>query len=464
MLRTLVTLVVCSALTVPHAFAQQVDFAALGDEAVERVQENLRVNTINPPGNEQRAVEFFAAIFEAEGIRYETAESAPGRGNIWAILEGGDKPALILLHHTDVVPADEDYWDVPPLSGVVQDEHIYGRGALDTKTLGIFHLQTFLALHRASVPLNRDVIFMATADEEAGGFFGAGWLVENRPDLFENVGWLLNEGGGGSIVGNFMQFGIEVTQKVPIWLGITATGTPGHGSTPGVMSSVNRLIRALYNIQNHNFEPRIVPAVDIYFKELAERAPEPWGRRYANMAETVRDPDKLLELQIENRGLHALTRNTCSITMLEGSNKVNVVPPEVSAQIDCRMLPDQNPDSFVAELQSVINDPAVDIEVLMAFAPAVSTTDTELYEAMSTVAQHHFPGVSVIPSVSTGFTDSHFFREIGINSYGFNPAMIPVADSPGVHGNNERVSVENVRRGTQMMYEIVESVVRGIVP
>jgi len=464
MLRTLGLLVVCSAMALSNALAQQVSFAALGDEAVQRVQEYLRVNTINPPGNESRAVEFFAAIFEAEGIPYGTAESAPGRGNIWAILEGGDEPALVLLHHTDVVPADEQYWDMSPLSGAIEDDHIYGRGALDTKTLGIFHLQTFLALHRAKVPLNRDVIFMATADEEAGGFFGAGWLVENRPELFENVGWLLNEGGGGSVAGDFMQFGIEVTQKVPIWLQITATGTPGHGSSPRVMSSVNRLIRALYNIQNHNFEPRIVPAVDTYFKGLADRAPEPWRSRYANMAETVQDPEALLELQIENQGLHALTRNTCSITMLEGSNKINVVPPEVSAQIDCRMLPDQDPALFVTELRRVINDPAVDIDVLMAFAPAVSPTDTDLYTAMTTVAQRHFPGVSVIPSVSTGFTDSHFFREIGITSYGFSPSMVPVADSPGVHGNNERISVENVRRGTQMMYEIVESVVRGIVP
>ncbi len=347
---------------------------------------------------------------------------------------------------------------------MIQDEHIYGRGALDTKTLGIFHLQTFLALHRADVPLDRDVIFMATADEEAGGFFGAGWLVENRPELFENVGWLLNEGGGGSVSGDFMQFGVEVTQKVPIWMEITATGTPGHGSSPRVMSSVNRLIRALYNIQNHSFEPRIVPAVDAFFKRLAERAPEPWKSRYANMTETVRDPEKLLQLQIENQRLHALTRNTCSITMLEGSNKINVVPPEVSAQIDCRMLPDQDPELFVDELKGVINDPAVDIEVLMAFAPAVSSTDTKLYEAIRTVGARHFPGVTVIPSVSTGFTDSHFFREIGITSYGFSPAMVPVADGPGVHGNNERISVENVRRGTQMMYEIVESVVRGIVP
>lgn len=444
-----------------NAHAVQVDLTALGEEAVVRVQEYLRVNTINPPGNESRAVAYFAAIFEAEGIPYETAESAPGRGNIWATLEGGDQPSLILLHHSDVVPADDAYWEFDPLSGELADGYIYGRGALDTKTLGIYHLQVFLALHRSGVSLNRDVIFMATADEEAGGFYGAGWLVENRPELFENVGWLLNEGGGGSAIGDARQYGVEVTQKVPIWLELTATGTPGHGSTPRVMSSVNRLIRALYNIQNHNFRARMVPAVERYFAELAARAPEEWSDRYANMAETIQDPDALLELQIQNPSLHALTRNTCSITMLEGSNKINVVPPEVTAQIDCRMLPDQDPELFVEELRRVINDPAVDIETLMAFAPAVSSTDTELYRTIVEVAQEHFPNIPVIPSVSTGFTDSHFFREIGITSYGFSPSMVPVEDGSGVHGNNERISAENVRRGTRMMYEIVERVVRS---
>ena len=185
--------------TAEHVSAQ-VDLEALQDEAVGWLQEYIRINTINPPGNEIRGAEFFARLFEAEGIEYEIAESAPGRGNIWARLEGGDRPGIVLLHHIDVVPADERYWDNDPLSGELRDGYIYGRGALDTKTSGILHLATFMALHRSGIPLNRDVVFMATADEEAGGFFGAGWLVENRSELFNNVGFLLNEGGGGSVV------------------------------------------------------------------------------------------------------------------------------------------------------------------------------------------------------------------------------------------------------------------------
>ena len=441
--------------------AQQIDLDALGEEAVQRLQEYLRVNTINPPGNESRAVEFFARIFAAEGIEYETAESAPGRGNIWARLEGGNEPALLLLHHSDVVPADMEHWDMDPLSGLLRSDTIYGRGALDTKGLGIIHLQTFLALHRSGAPLNRDVIFMATADEEAGGFYGVGWLVDNRAELFQNVGALLNEGGGGTLLDGKPQFGVEVTQKVPLWLKLVAVGEPGHGSRPQVASAVNRLIRALYNIQNYEFAPRIIPAVDAHFKAIAPHSNEFWRPHYQNMSETVQNRDVLLRLQIEDPTLHALTRNACSITMLEGSSKINVVPPDASAQIDCRLLPDQPLDEFEEELAGVINDPSIRIERIMGFSPAVSSTDTDTYRAIEHVIGRHYPAARVNPIVQTGFTDSHFFRDLGIASYGFSPAITPAQDRSSVHGNNERVSAEQIRRGTRMMYEIVVEVVGG---
>ncbi len=434
--------------------AQTVDLTALGDEAVRHLQQYLRVNTINPPGNESRGVEFFARILEAEGIPYETAESAPGRGNIWARLEGGNEPALILIHHIDVVPADERYWDDDPLSGKLEGGYIYGRGALDTKTGGILHLQTFLALHRSGIPLNRDVIFMATADEEAGGFFGAGWLVENRPELFEGVGFLLNEGGGGALIDGNPAFGIEVTQKVPWWFRITATGQPGHGSRPLKESSVTRLVAALERIRLHTFRHRIVPPVDAFFKGLAGNAKPPWNDAYRDMAATVQNAELMSRLHEENPGLHALTHNTCSMTILEASNKINVIPPQASAELDCRLLPDQDPEAFIAELRSVMADTSIQIERLMGFTPAVSTTDTDLYRIIQGVIEAEFPGAPIVPSVVGGFTDSHFFRDLGIVSYGFFPTVTPLEDSGGVHGNNERVTEQNVRRGTRLMFEI----------
>jgi acetylornithine deacetylase/succinyl-diaminopimelate desuccinylase-like protein len=346
-----------------------------------------------------------------------------------------------------------------PLSGEIRDGHIYGRGALDTKTLGILHLQAFLALHRAGRPLNRDVIFMATADEEAGGFYGAGWVVENRPEAFEGAGLLLNEGGGGSLVDGREEFGIEVTQKVPLWLRLVATGHPGHGSTPRVQSAVTSLIRALGNVQNHRLTPRIVPAVDDYFKGIAPNAGPQWREAFMDMASAVKDPEFLTRLQIFSPFYHALTRNTCSITSLEGSNKINVVPPQATAEIDCRLLPDQDPQEFIALLASVINDPSIEIEQIMVFTPAVSSTETDLYRAMESVTRRHFPNATIVPTVSSGFTDSHFFRDLGIASYGFGPMLVPAGDGGGVHGNNERISVENVKLGTRVMWELVQEVV-----
>jgi acetylornithine deacetylase/succinyl-diaminopimelate desuccinylase-like protein len=432
--------------------------ASLADEAVGRTLEYLRINTTNPPGNEDQTMRFFARILAAEGIPFDTASSAPGRGNIWARLKGGGAPALLLLHHMDVVPADPRYWEVDPFAATVKDGLIYGRGTLDTKTLGIMELEAFLALHRLKVPLARDVIFMATADEEAGGARGAGWVVEHHPEAFAGAGLLLNEGGLGTEAEGRQQFGIEVTQKVPLWLRLVSTGRPGHGSVPPVGSSVDRLVRALDRLRTHDFVPHIVPSVDAYFKGLARNASPEWKDGFADIAKTAGDRNALLRLQLEHADLAALTRNTCSITVLRGSEKINVIPPEAEAQLDCRLLPDQDPVAFVREVEALLDDPAIKVERILGFSPAVSTTDNPLYQAISEVIRRHFPAANVVAAVSTGFTDSHFFRDRGIACYGFAPMLIPEDDENGVHGNNERISVENVRRGTAMLLEIVQMV------
>ena len=269
-------------------FVQPVFAQAIEDEALDWLQAFLRVDTINPPGNESRAVEFLAEILEAEGIPYQTAESAPGRGNIWARLEGGDEPGLIMLNHTDVVPADPKYWNTDPLSGEIRDGYLYGRGALDMKGTGISQLATFIALHRAGVALNRDVLFVATADEEAGGIYGAGWLVEHHPEIFDDVGLLINEGGSGADMANQRVFQVEVTQKVPVWLRLTAVDRPGHGSLPNATSSVTRIVQALNILRENPFAPRILPAVDAMFQGLAPTVPAEQASAFADIASAVK--------------------------------------------------------------------------------------------------------------------------------------------------------------------------------
>lgn len=431
---------------------------SLEDEAVQRASQYLRINTTNPPGNEDQTMQFFARIFAAEGIAFDTASSAPGRGNIWARLKGGSAPALVLLHHMDVVPADARYWTSDPFAATVRDSTIFARGALDTKSLGIVELEAFLSLHRRKVPLARDVIFMATADEEAGGIYGAGWVVQHHPEAFQGAGLLLNEGGDGTIDGTRIEMGIEVTQKVPLWLRLVSIGEPGHGSVPPVASSVNRLIRALDRLQTYQFAPRVVPAVDAYFKALAQNAEPEWRAAFQDMARAIGDPRLVLRLQLEKPELAALLRNTCSITMLQASNKINVIPPEADAQLDCRLLPDQDRPAFLAELAGVLNDPGIKIEQIMGFTAAVSPTDDPLYRTLVSVTHKYFPDANVVPQVSTGFTDSHYFRDLGLHCYGFAPFVIPGDQVTGVHGNNERISIANIRRGTTMMREIVEMV------
>jgi acetylornithine deacetylase/succinyl-diaminopimelate desuccinylase-like protein len=428
----------------------------LQERAVQWLQAYLRVDTINPPGNEIAGARFLATILDEAGIPYEMVESAPGRGNIWARLAGGDEPGLLLLHHIDVVPADPNYWITDPLSGEIRDDFIYGRGALDTKSSGIAHLAAFLALHRSGAELNRDVVFMATADEEAGGFFGAGWLVEHRPELFERIGYVINEGGGGTNVGGQIQVAVEVTQKLPYWLRATATGEPGHGSRPQAATSVTRLVGALNRLHEHDFGFRVIPAVDRYFRGLAGTVAPEWRERYADMGSALSQDGVAEALLRDNPGHYGLTRNTCSITRLGGSDKINVVPTEAWAELDCRLLPDQDPDQFLAELGEILGD-GIGVDTQMGFTPAQSSAETGLFRVIEDVTRAHYPGTpAVVPSVTTGFTDSHFFRDLGITAYGYTPFVVPAADRGGVHGNNERISVDNVRRGVGVMLDVLQ--------
>ena len=435
---------------------------SIEDETVAWLQGLIRLDTINPPGNETRAVEYLAEIFDAEGIEYESAESAPGRGNIWARLKSSQanpEPGLILLQHTDVVPADKEFWTIDPLSGDIRDGQILGRGARDMKGLGALQLSTFLSLHRSGVALNRDVIFLATADEEAGGYFGVGWLIDNRPKIFEGVGFLLNEGGGGSRNNEKIIFGVEVTQKVPVWLRLNSVDVPGHGSSPRPNSSVTRIVRALNTILENPFPPRIIAPVAEYFSALSVDMDEEWGPAYSSIDRAIQDPQFIERLHADRPGHHSLTRDTCSMTRLSGSSKINVIPPSAWAELDCRILPDKPSEQFIAELQELIANTGVEIETIMAFTPAISDTNSRLFDAIQNVTRELYPSSRVLPSVSTGFTDSHFTRDLGIVSYGFNPLITDSGEHTGVHGNDEQVRESAFRQAVGDYYAVVRNVV-----
>jgi acetylornithine deacetylase/succinyl-diaminopimelate desuccinylase-like protein len=434
------------------------------DGAPSRLAEYVRVDTTNPPGNEVRAVEFLAGILTAEGIAFETAESAPGRGNLWARIKGGDEPALVLLNHTDVVPADADRWSKAPLSGEISGGYVWGRGALDMKSIGIVQLQAFIALHRSGRPPNRDVLFVATADEEAGGEMGAGWLVRNKPELFANAGFLLNEGGGGRLYeGNTPVIGVETTQKVPLWLRLTFEGPPSHGAVPRVETAVTRLVRALARLASYDFEPRVLPMVQENAAGIADLQRREFVPKFRDLAANIHDREFMLALQLANPALHAALRNTCSLSRLGASDKINVVPARAWAEIDCRLLPDQNTEQFIAELKMLMNEPTLGVETILSFTPAVSSTDTPLYAAIRTLMTREFKGARVLPALSVGFTDSHFFRDMGVQAYGFAPFVIAedeYAPGEGAHGNDERISIDNLTRGTRAMITLLDNFTR----
>ena len=431
----------------------------LDDEAVSWLQEYLQVDTVNPPGNESRAVDFYAKIFKKEGIEFNSAESAPGRGNIWARIKGGDKPALILLQHTDVVPANMNFWTRPAFSGEIHEGYIWGRGALDMKGTGISQLAVFLSLHRSGLALNRDVVFLATADEEAGGAYGAGWMVDNHPEVFAGAGLLVNEGGSGYQANGKIIFGVEVTQKVPVWLRLTAVDTPGHGSSPRPTSSVTRIVEALNLVKENPFKARIIPEVERIFKSDSKSMDGELADKFFNIKESIKLEGFLEELQQYSASRHALTRDTCSMTRMGGSSKINVIPPEAWAEIDCRILPDRPAEEFIETFNELVKDTGVEVEVIMAFTSAISSTDSDLFKAIEEVTSDLYPNSSVVPSVSTGFTDSHFTRDLGIASYGFNPLIAKGDEFSGVHGNDEKVNEQAFRQGILDLNQIISRVV-----
>jgi acetylornithine deacetylase/succinyl-diaminopimelate desuccinylase-like protein len=443
-----------------------VDWAQVNAEALSKLTEYLRVDTSNPPGNEMRTAAWLARVFEAEGIPYEIGESAPGRGNIVARLvatapQAQKEPALVLLQHMDVVPVSREYWSVDPFAGTMRDGAIWGRGAADMKGQSIAQLMAFLLLHRTRTPLRRDVIYLATADEEAGGDFGAGWVAANRPQWIAGARFLVNEGGRGYAdeSGKARYFGIGVFNKTPGWLKLTATGRPGHGSVPIADSAVNRLLAALERLRIYQAPLEVTPPIERAFASQALYEPEPWRSRLANIREYVKQPEARAELA-KRRSLLALLTNTISITMLEGSNKINVIPPAASAQIDCRLLPGWTIDRWVAEVRRIASDDNIKIEVVQTQKETESALDTPLRAAIEKAVMNLHPGTGLAESPSTGFNDSHFFREKGIVSYGFVPFALRESDVTGVHGNDEHLPVKAFTDGVRLEWEFVQAFCR----
>jgi acetylornithine deacetylase/succinyl-diaminopimelate desuccinylase-like protein len=445
------------------------------DLAVNWLQQYLRIDTTNPPGNEMRAVAFYKKILDAEGIENRVFEFTPGRGDLWARIaanggeenphfsqrtrEMGHPRPIILLNHMDVVTSDASHWRVPPFSGEIKDGYLWGRGAQDMKDEGLAQLVVMVMLKREKVALDRDVIFLAVSDEEVDGN-GSDWFIEHQRDLLGNAEFLINEGGENLLEdGKVKYVGVDVGEKTSYWLHVVAHGRPGHGSRPNADSAPVRLVRALNKIIAYKTPLRVLPVVEEFLRDMAQYEPTQEAAYYRDVGKAIED--KKFQEEIEkDESLNFLLRDTISLTMLGGSGQTNVIPPEAWANLDVRILPGGDPKAVLETLRKVVNDPNVTIEPLeREFRIAnYSGTDNALYAAIREVSGKYFPGAPVVPHITSGYTENQRYRPLGIIAYGFNPYTATDEEGNTEHGNDERIRVEEVRRGPGILFDVVTRV------
>jgi acetylornithine deacetylase/succinyl-diaminopimelate desuccinylase-like protein len=444
-----------------------IDWSAFRDETVRVLSDYLKINTTNPPGGELRTALFLQRLLAREGIDaqiLDTAELRPaGRANLYARLKGnGSRKAIALVHHMDVVPADPRYWSTDPFSGAVKDGYVWGRGALDMKGEGIVHLMAMIAIKRSGIPLNRDIVFIANSDEELGST-GAEVFVARHADLLADVEFLITEGGDNKFEnGKLAYYGVGVAEKRTFWQHLTVKGTPSHGSRPTRQNPVPRLVAALDRIARYETPLHVTPGVDKYFRDIARTYSGEQQRWLADVKTALADASARQWI-LGDVYWNAILRNTISLTGLQGSNKTNVIPAEASADIDIRLLPDTDPQAFLATLQGIVGDTAVQWTGLLApKTPLESPIDTDLFRAIERAARERDPNAFVTTPMLTGATDRPVYRKLGLVTYGFDPFKVESAESQrGVHGNDERVSVENVGFGVRYLYDVLRYVQTG---
>jgi acetylornithine deacetylase/succinyl-diaminopimelate desuccinylase-like protein len=416
-----------------------------GDEATRLLQEYVRIDTSNPPGDTRKAADFLAAIFERDGIPVTRYESEPGKAIIYARLKATVNPpagkAVVLLHHMDVVPADRSQWKVDPFAGTIEGDTLWGRGAFDMKGLGVAHLLAFLKLKRDRVPLNRDVILLAEPDEEVGGALGARWMIANHWTELDPE-YVIDEGGFGSrdlFAPGKLVYGIAVAEKKIVWLKVRAEGIAGHGSQPHDQNPNDRLVRALQRLLNSP-----LPSGDFSVLNTMQT-------RVGRFA--------------ENKFTNAIQHSTIAVTWIRSGvgepAKINVIPSVAEAGLDCRVLPGVSRDAWIAEVKRRLGDPSLKIELINeSDDPLVSEPNTPLYRNLESALSRLHPDAVVTPMLIPYGTDSNAFRPRGVKSYGIFPAIVSAEAIASMHGDAERVPLSGVREAAQVFFETLRDTLR----
>jgi acetylornithine deacetylase/succinyl-diaminopimelate desuccinylase-like protein len=424
-------------------------------EAEDALVSYLRIDTSNPPGNETSGARFLQQLLTKDGIDAKLIGADPKRQSVYArLVSGSNEKALVLLHHIDVVPAVAGEWTKPPFAGIRANGYIWGRGALDIKSLGIAELMAFVDLKRRHAALRRDVIYLAVADEELGGINGCRAILEQHPELFANAGFVLNEGGyNETIVDHVAFWGVEVQAKVPLWLRITMKGGAGHSaSPPDDGGTLAKLVRSLDAISRIPMPYRLTPAVARAFHEAGKARRDERGEVLRGIAEPL---DVARIERVLSPSYRALLHDTIAITRIDGGSAINILPATASADADIRLLPDETADGMTAKVKQMLPGGS-ELQVLLAGEPvAESPSDTELFRVLSSSFSNVETGSITGAVVGAGTSDSRYFRARGIVAYGIAPFKVNYYDADTVHANDERIRAKFFAEGVRLMRTIV---------
>jgi acetylornithine deacetylase/succinyl-diaminopimelate desuccinylase-like protein len=434
---------------------------ALRTDAIRYLQDLLRLDTTSPPGNEILAARYIESVLDADGIPSTILESAPGRANLVARLSATNPTGrpILLMGHTDVVGVEPEKWKHGPFSGDLIDGELWGRGALDMKSQVAANLAAFIAIKRSGIALNRDLIFFAIADEEAGGAFGADWMWKNHRELVD-AEYAINEGGGEPIeVGGKVFFTCQAGEKGSCRLRMVARGTPGHASVPIEDTAMRALGEALVKL--HEWEPPTVITAPV--RSMLTTLSDALGGDIAGTVREILDQESApwdlftrLPLQkSELDSLYATTRNTAVPTIIHGGVRINVIPAEIIVDIDGRTLPHQDPEAFRAAVQEAVGS-GVEIELVNPAVGLESDPDSPFFDAIAETMAEFEPGSRLLPYMLSGGTDAGLLPDVKV--YGFFPfPMTPrIAAYQGtVHGHNERIHIDDLAYATQFLHDVV---------
>jgi acetylornithine deacetylase/succinyl-diaminopimelate desuccinylase-like protein len=441
------------------------DLGKLPEDALGWLQGLIRINTTNPPGNELAAAKYIAGILEQEGIAHEVIELSPGRGVVIGRLTSSvisdPTRALLLLGHMDVVGVSREKWTVDPFAATIQGGYLYGRGAIDDKGMVIANLATIVALKRSGTILARDVIFLADADEEQFGDASIKIVVAKYWDKIA-AGFAINEGGRVLLKnGKVIYVGIQTSEKVPVNVTVIATGTSGHGSQPRPDNAVVHLSAAIAKIGAYEPPVRFLATTERYFEQLAKVEDEETAKWIRALTQPERQKLAIKRISEMSPVWNSMMRDTIAPTMLQAGVRANVVPSEARANLNVRLLPGNSIDQVLADLRTVVNDPQIRFEIAPdRGAPSPpSSLESPLYQTIERVSGQVFPGVTVMPYLSTGATDSAQLRLHNVEAYGLLPFPLAEADDLRMHADDERIPLDSFRRGIEFLYSIVNEFV-----